>query len=53
MNKMLIICRECGSYIQFRGGFIPKEFYCLNCEHMFTPEEVRALIRKAKQNGNK
>jgi hypothetical protein len=53
MDKMWITCRDCYSAIQFPDGFIPKEFYCLHCGRLFIPEEVRALIREAKQNGNK
>lgn len=53
MIRLVIMCPECKSYVVFRDGFIPKEFYCLNCEHIFIPEETRKLIREAKINGIK
>lgn len=53
MIGMVVMCPVCKSYIVFRDGFIPKEFYCINCEYVFTPGETQKLIREAKINGIK
>ena len=39
MKIVCYSCVECGSTVQFRDGFVPREFYCTSCGKRYLADE--------------